>query len=94
LDTVFVVPGNTACPCLILIEKLRAAFKAFGERGMSIASNRDWSAVSVAMMYFILATDFYFASPMNAETKANHLIQISTLKFGGPKLPAQFFQSV
>jgi hypothetical protein len=77
---------------LILVEKLRAAFKAYGERGMSIAGNRAWSAVSVAMIYFILVTDLYFAAPMHDQMKAKHLTQLRVLEFAGPKLPAQFLQ--
>jgi hypothetical protein len=77
---------------LILIEKLRAAFKAYGERGMSIAGNRAWSAVSVAMIYFILVTDLYFTGPMRDQMKANHLEQLRVLEFAGPKLPTQFLQ--
>jgi len=78
---------------LINIEKLRVAFKAYGGRGMSIAGNRAWSAVSVAMMYFILVTDFYFAKdPMTDAMKADHLTQLRVLEFAGPKLPVQFLQ--
>jgi len=92
LDTVFAQPSNIGCPCLMLVEKLRAAFKAYGERGMSIVGNRAWSAVSVAMIYFILVTDLYFASPMSDQMKANHLAQLRVLQFAGPKLPTQFLQ--
>ncbi len=77
---------------MILIEKLRAAFKAYGERGMSIAGNRAWSAVSVAMIYFILVTDLYFAGLMSDQMKANHLAQLRMLEFTGPKLPTRFLQ--
>jgi len=92
LDTVVAQPSNIGCPCLMLIEKLRAAFKAYGERGMSIAGNRAWSAVSVTMIYFILVTDLYFAGPMSDQMKANHLGQLHMLEFAGPKLPTQFLQ--
>ena len=92
LDTVFVQPSNTGCPCLILIEKLRAACKAYGERGMSIAGNRAWSAVSVAMVYFILSTDFYFAVPMTDQMKVDHLKHLHMLGFAGPKFPTQLLQ--
>jgi hypothetical protein len=77
---------------LIFTEKLRAAFKAYGEREMSIAGNRAWSAVTVAMMYFILATDLYFAGPMPDQMKVIHLGQLRALEFAGPKLPTQFLQ--
>jgi hypothetical protein len=92
MDAVFAQPNNTGCPCLMLTEKLRTAFKVYGERVMSIADNRAWSAVSVAMIYFILATDFYFAAPMSGQVKANHLAQLRMLAFAGPKLPAHFLQ--
>jgi hypothetical protein len=89
---IFVPPSNQGCPCLIFVEKLRAAFKAYGERGMSIAGNRAWSTVSVAMMYFILVTDLFFAGPMPDQMKASHLAQLRVLEFAGPKLPTQFLQ--
>jgi hypothetical protein len=92
LDAVFAQPSNIGCPCLILTEKLRAAFKAYGERGMSIAGNRAWGAVSVAMIYFILVTDLHFAGSMPDQMKANHLAQLRVLEFAGPKLPTQFLQ--
>ena len=92
MDTVFVQPRNMGCPCLVLVEKLRAAFKAYGERGMSIADNRAWSAVSVAMIYFILVTDLYFAGPMSVQMKVNHLAQLRMIEFAGPMLPMQFLQ--
>jgi hypothetical protein len=76
----------------MLIVKLRAAFQAYGERGMSITGNRAWSAVSVSMIYFILVTDFYFAKSMDDQEKATHLENLHTLEFAGPKLPTQFFQ--
>ncbi len=79
---------------MILIEKLRAAFQAYGEREMSIAGNRAWSAVSISMIYFMLVTDFYFAAPMTAEKKTNHLTQLCVLEYAGPKLPPQFFYTV
>lgn len=90
LDTVIVQPSDIGCQCLIYIEKLRAAFKAYGERGMSIASNRAWSPVSVTMIYFILVTDFYFAKPMCDQEKAIHLTELRMLEFAGPKLPTHF----
>jgi hypothetical protein len=76
----------------MLTDKLRAAFKVYGERGMSIADNRAWSAVSVAMIYFILVTDFHFAAPMSDQMKASHLGQLRVLEFAGPKLPAHILQ--
>ena len=90
MDAVFAQPSNIGCPCLILTEKLRTAFKVFGERGMSITDNRAWSPVSVAMIYFILVTDFHFAPRMSEQMKANHLAQLRMLEFAGPKLPAYF----
>ncbi len=92
MNAVFAQPSNISCPCLVLTEKLRAAFKAYGERGMSIADNLAWSAVSVAMIYFILVTDFYFAAPMSDQIKANHLAQLRLLEFMGPKLPDLLLQ--
>ncbi|KAF8476666.1 hypothetical protein DFH94DRAFT_855158 [Russula ochroleuca] len=92
MDAVIAQPNNTGCPCLMLTEKLRTAFKIYGERGMSIADNRAWSAVSVAMIYFILVTDFHFAGPMSDQMKANHLAQLRVLTFAGPKLPAHLLQ--
>ncbi len=88
MDAVFAHPSDIGCPCLVLTEKLRAAFKAYGERGMPATDNRAWSAVSVTMIYFILVTDFHFAAPMSDQMKANHLAQIRVLDFAGPKLPA------
>ena len=92
MDAVFAQPSDIGCPCLVLTEKLRAAFKAYGERGMSATDNRAWSAVSVAMIYFILVTDFHFAAPMSDQMKANHLAQSRVLGFAGPKLPAPLLQ--
>ncbi|KAH9959763.1 hypothetical protein BC827DRAFT_1268531 [Russula dissimulans] len=91
-DVVFAQPSNKGCPCVTLITKLRAAFKAYGERGISLADNQAWSAVSVAMIYFILVTDFHFAAPMRDQMKANHLAQLSILKFQGPEIPAYLLQ--
>jgi hypothetical protein len=92
LDAVLAQPSNISCPCLILIEKLRAAFKAYGERGMSIAGNRAWSAVSVTMIYFILVTDLYFAAPMHDQARATRMAELRLLEFPGPKLPIPFIQ--
>jgi hypothetical protein len=92
MDAVFAQPSDIGCSCLVLTEKLRAAFKAYGERGMSTTDNRAWSSVSVAMIYFILVTDFHFAAPMSDQMKANHLAQIRVLEFAGPKLPAPLLQ--
>ena len=39
MDAIFAQPSNKGRPCLILTEKLRTAFKVFGERVMSIADN-------------------------------------------------------
>jgi len=93
LDTVLVQPSSIGCQCLIFIEKLRAAFKAYGDRQMSIASNHAWSAVSVAMIYFVLVTDFYFAAPMAGHEKAKRLTDLRVLGFAGPKLPTHFLPS-
>jgi hypothetical protein len=92
MDAVFAQPSNIGCPCLMLTEKIRIAFKIYGERGMSIADNRAWSAVSVAMIYFILVTDFHFAGPMSDQMKTNHLGQLRVLEFAGPKLLAHLLQ--
>jgi len=77
---------------LILTEKLRTAFKLYGEKGTSIADNHAWSAVSVAMIYFILVTDFHFAMPMSSQMKGSHLAQLHVLEFAGPKLPTRLLQ--
>ena len=92
LDAVFAPPSNTGCPCVTLAVNLRSVFKAYGEGGISIRDNQAWSAVSVAMIYFILTTDFYFAAPMTAPMKANHLAQLRVLNFSGPKFPAKLLQ--
>ena len=92
MDAVFAQPSSVGCPCLTLTEKLRTTFKVYGERGMSIADNRAWSGVSIAMIYFILVTDFHFAAPMSSQMKANHLAQLHVLEFAGPKLPTRLLQ--
>ena len=92
LDAVFAPPSNKGCPCVTLAANLRSVFKVYGEGGISIRDNQAWSAVSVAMIYFILTTDFYFAGPMTAPMKANHLAQLRVLNFPGPKFPAQLLQ--
>lgn len=91
MNSVFAQPSNIGCPCLILIEKLRAAFKAYGERGMSEPNNHAWRAVSVAMIYFILATDLHFTA-MSDQMTASHLAQLLVLEFAGPRVPTQFLQ--
>ncbi|KAH9002731.1 hypothetical protein EDB86DRAFT_2827126 [Lactarius hatsudake] len=92
LDAVFAPPSNTGCPCVTLAANLRSIFKAYGEGGVSMCDNQAWSAVSVAMIYFILITDFYFAAPMTAPMKADHLDQLRVLNFPGPKFPAQLLK--
>jgi hypothetical protein len=59
MDAVFAQSSNIGRPCLILTEKLRTAVKVYGERGMSIAENRTWSADSVTVIYFVLMTGFH-----------------------------------
>lgn len=92
MNSVFAQPSNIGCPCLILIEKLRAAFKAYGERGMSEPDNHAWRAVSVAMIYFILVTDLHFTTPISDQVKASHLAQLLVLEFAGPRVPTHFLQ--
>ncbi|KAF8271949.1 hypothetical protein EI94DRAFT_1796601 [Lactarius quietus] len=92
LDAVFAPPSNKGCPCVRLTANLRSVFKAYGEGGISARDNQAWSVVSVAMIYFILTTDFYFAVPMTAPMKANHLAQLRVLNFPGPKFPAKLLQ--
>ena len=77
---------------MIFMEKLRAACIAYGERDMSIPRNHAWKAVSVAMLYFVLVTDFHFATPMADHEKAERLTKLRGLGFAGPKLPAYFLQ--
>ncbi|KAH9041978.1 hypothetical protein EDB85DRAFT_2285835 [Lactarius pseudohatsudake] len=69
-----------------------SVFKAYGEGGVSIRDNQAWGAVTVAMIYFIFTTDFYFAAPMTAPMKADHLGQLRVLNFPGPKFPAQLLK--
>ena len=92
LDAVFAPPSNKGCPCVTLAANLRSVFKAYSEGGISVRDNQAWGAVSVAMIYFILTTDFYFAAPMTAPMKANHLAQLRVLNFPGPKFPARLLQ--
>ncbi|KAI0304282.1 hypothetical protein B0F90DRAFT_1815634 [Multifurca ochricompacta] len=92
LEFVFSQPTSSGCHCLTLTANLRATFKAYGEMRVSIRDNQAWTAVSVAMIYFILTTDFHFAAPMSAHMKASHLAQLGMLNFQGPKFPDQFLQ--
>jgi len=92
LDAVFSPPSSKGCPCVTLVTNLRSVFKAYGEGGVSIHDNQAWGAVSVAVIYFILTTDFYFAAPMGAPTKADHLAQLRLLNYPGPKFPVQLLQ--
>lgn len=86
-------PSNIGCQCLTITEKLRIAFKSYGEKKrLSKNENCAWNAATVAMIYFILVTDFHFAAPMSNQMKANHLEQLRILAFSGPKLPAHFLQ--
>jgi Leu/Phe-tRNA-protein transferase len=59
---------------------------------MSIADNRAWSAVSVVMIYFILAIDFHSTALMSNQMNTNHLAQLRVLEFARPKLPAHLLQ--
>ena len=89
----FAQPSNIGCQCLTTTEELRIAFKRYGkETKMSADENCVWQAATVAMIYFILVTDFHFAAPMSNQMKANHLEQLRILAFSGPRLPAHFLQ--
>jgi hypothetical protein len=86
-------PSNIDCHCLTITGKLRIAFKLYGEGTEMLADeNCAWNAATVAMIYFILVTDFQFAAPMSNQMKANHLEQLRILAFAGPRLPARFLQ--
>jgi hypothetical protein len=69
---------------------LRSFFNVYGTIGITVPNNKGWRAVTDAIKYFLLVTDFFLNPPMSDQMKAAHRAQLHNLAFKGPALTTQF----
>jgi hypothetical protein len=86
-------PSSNACCCREHTGKLRTTFQPYVTAGPPKVDERHevWRALSDAMSYFILVTDF-FVERMSDQMKAINRVKLSVLRFSGPKLSGQLLQ--